>query len=289
MSKIIQVMKKSFLTNLFLSIMKIVVGFFGMSSALVADGLHSFSDLITDAVAIFGISISEKPADEKHPYGYGEAEYISSFIMGLIIIALGLGILFNLSNNELEKPRIIVIVISIIAIIVKFVLLKYLIKKGKEYNDIVLLSSGKESKADELSAVIVLITSILSQYSNHINVLKYADIVGSVLVSILIIMTGLKIFIDSISMILGEQETNKEIIEKIKKIILSNINIKEVDQLIVLKYGPYYKVTAEVSMNGYITLDEAYVVIAQIEKKLKKSKLKTKYINIDITPYKISN
>jgi len=282
-------MKKSFITNLLLSIMKVVIGLIGKSSALVADGIHSLSDLITDVVAIFGIHISEKPANKKHPFGYGEAEYISSFLMGLIIVFLGLGILFNIQINNIEKPEYIVIIVSVLAIIIKYILLKYLIKKGNEYNDSVLISSGEESKADEISAVIVLITSILSQYSNYIEVFKYADVVGSVIVSILIIITGFKIFKSSISMILGEQEENTEEIEKIKKLILKEEKIKKIDKLIVLKYGPYYKITASIEMAGDTSLNEAHKVLASTEKKLKKSDLKAKYIDIDISPCKVKS
>ena len=284
MNKIIKVMKKSFITNLILSIMKILVGLIGKSSALVADGFHSFSDLITDAVAIFGIKFSEKRANKKHPYGYGEAEYISSFLMGIIVIGLGIGIILNTANSKIEKPEIIVIIVSILAILIKYVLLKYLIKKGKEYNDVVLVSSGEESKADEISAVIVLITSILSQYSDKVEFLKYGDLVGTIIVGLLIILTGFKIFKDSISMILGEQETNKEILDKIKYIVLEDDSVKKIEKLIVLKYGPYYKISLEICMDGNTKLNEAHIIKEKIEKNLEKSKLNTRYIDLDINP-----
>jgi len=284
MNKIIKVMKKSFITNLILSIMKILVGLIGKSSALVADGFHSFSDLITDAVAIFGIKFSEKRANKKHPYGYGEAEYISSLLMGIIVIGLGIGIILNTANSKIEKPEIIVIIVSIFAILIKYVLLKYLIKKGKEYNDVVLVSSGEESKADEISAVIVLITSILSQYSDKVEFLKYADLVGSIIVGLLIIVTGFKIFKDSISMILGEQETNKEILDKIKYIVLEDDRVKKIEKLIVLKYGPYYKISLEICMDGNTKLNEAHIIKEKIENNLEKSKLNTRYIDLDINP-----
>ena len=284
MNKIIKVMKKSFITNLILSIMKILVGLIGKSSALVADGFHSFSDLITDSVAIFGIKFSEKRANKKHPYGYGEAEYISSLLMGIIVIGLGIGIILNTANSKIEKPEIIVIIVSILAILIKYVLLKYLIKKGKEYNDVVLVSSGEESKADEISAVIVLITSILSQYSDKVEFLKYGDLVGTIIVGLLIILTGFKIFKDSISMILGEQETNKEILDKIKYIVLEDDSVKKIEKLIVLKYGPYYKISLEICMDGNTKLNEAHIIKEKIEKNLEKSKLNTRYIDLDINP-----
>ena len=83
-----KIMKASFLTNLFLSIIKVIIGFFGKSSSLIADGIHSLSDLITDIVAIVGNSFASKPADHEHPYGHGKLEYLTCLFLypGLSVI-----------------------------------------------------------------------------------------------------------------------------------------------------------------------------------------------------------
>ena len=85
-----RVMKVSFITNFLLSCFKIINGFILKSSALIADGIHSFSDLVTDIVAIVGDKFANKPKDSDHPYGHGNAEYLTSFIIGLMIIFMGL-------------------------------------------------------------------------------------------------------------------------------------------------------------------------------------------------------
>ena len=85
MNSVGRVMIKSFFINLFLSIIKLIVGIIYKSYSLIADGVHSFSDLITDIIAIIGSKLSNKPADEKHPYGHGKLEYVTSLIIGLII------------------------------------------------------------------------------------------------------------------------------------------------------------------------------------------------------------
>ena len=88
MNKIAKVMQKSMCVNILLAILKIVIGFIGKSSALIADGIHSFSDLITDVFAIIGSALSRKPADEEHPFGHGKIEYITSMIISIIILIL---------------------------------------------------------------------------------------------------------------------------------------------------------------------------------------------------------
>ena len=88
-------------------------------------------------------------------------------------------------------------------------------------------------------------------------------------------------------MILGEQENNVEEINKIKNLILLEPRIKHIDKLIVLKYGPYYKIKASIEMDGETTLSEAHKILNKTERKLKKSDLKAKYIDIDISPCKV--
>ena len=284
MKKISNIMKVSFITNFCLSIVKVVVGFIGHSNALISDGIHSFSDLITDIVAIFGSDMSLKKADDKHPYGHGKSEYITSFIIGLVVLFLGLGLISNVFNKTIIIPSILVILVSIFTIISKYLLSNYLINKGNNLKNEILIASGKESKADVLSSIVVLISSILMQCSNKIEIFKYSDLIASIIVGIMIVKTGFNILKDSISMILGEQETDEETLNSFKSIILKNKEIKTIDSFLCIKYGPYYKIDTEVSMDPNLTLLKAHTIIDNIEKNLKQKNQKAKYITIHINP-----
>lgn len=100
MSKITTTLLKSLIVNIVLVIVKFIVGIIGKSSALVADGIHSLSDLATDLVAIIGSKLSNKPADDEHPYGHGRIEYVTSIIIGIVILILGLTLVFNSKKNK---------------------------------------------------------------------------------------------------------------------------------------------------------------------------------------------
>ena len=88
MNKTVKTMIISMIVNTILSILKVIIGLIGKSGALIADGLHSFSDLITDVVAIIGSKLASKPADINHPYGHGKIEYITSMVISMMIIFL---------------------------------------------------------------------------------------------------------------------------------------------------------------------------------------------------------
>ena len=118
-NKVTKVMGVSIATNIFLSIVKIITGLIGKSSALIADGIHSFSDLSTDFIAIIGNYLSRKPADEKHPYGHGKIEYITSIIISLVILFLGSTIIYSSIQKDIAIPSMIVAIISFLTIALK--------------------------------------------------------------------------------------------------------------------------------------------------------------------------
>lgn len=283
MDNVVKIMLVSFVTNLVLAVSKIVVGIVGFSSALIADGIHSFSDLITDIIAIIGNNMAKKPADLKHPYGHGKIEYITSFAIGIIIILLGFGLISEMINKEVTTPNMIVIIVSFIVIIVKLNLSTFLLRKGKKLKNCVLIASGKESATDVISSIIVLVSAILSQFNSPYFI--YADKVASIIIGIFIIRIGFEIVKENMSSVIGEQEEDKTYLAELNKIILNFTNIKEVRELVILKYGSYYKLISDVAMDGNITLEEAHSIIDEVEIAIKNYDDKIMYINIHMSPY----
>lgn len=285
MSKENKVMVVSMVINAFLALIKVVFGFVGYSASLVADGIHSFSDLATDLFAIIGNVLSNKPADEKHPFGHGKLEYLTSMGIGLIILFVGFSIIYNSVNNDLIIPSKLVIIVTVFTILLKLLLSRYVIKKGYEYKHNILIASGKESSADVISSIVVLISSILIQFSNQVSILKYVDIIATIIVGIFIVRIGFEVMKDNISTIIGERETDKHLLEDIKKIILSEKNIIKIDKLDLIKYGSYFEVVSEVGMNENLTLKKCHKVIENIENKLNEYDARNRYISIHVNPY----
>ena len=281
--KITKVLLVSSITNIFLSIIKILFGFIGKCNALVADGIHSLSDLSTDFVAIFGNHLSLKPADKKHPFGHGKTEYLTSMIIGIVIIILGLSLIYNIFNKEIIIPDLIMILVSLFTIISKLLLSNYIYKKGVEYSNNILIASGKESRADVYSSIFVLLSIVLMQFSNEVNILKYADMFSTIIIALFIIKTGFNILKDNIGILLEEQVLDKKYLKEIKSIITSFDEIVEIKDLYVLRYGPYYKLVSNVIMKDLL-LTDAHNVIDEIEKKLKEKDNRIKYVFIHMEP-----
>lgn len=280
-----KIMIVSFFVNSFLVVVKIIAGILGSSGALIADGIHSFSDLITDVIAIVGNIFAKRPADNKHPFGHGKAEYITSLIIGLLIILLGFLLINEMMNSEITYPSTYVIVISLFTILTKLLLAKFLIRKGKKHNNNILIASGKESNTDVFSSMIVLLASIAMQFVDKYQFLKYSDKAASVIVGMFIIKVGFDIVKENVSVTIGEQVTNKEYLKNIKDIILNDPEVIEIKDLVILKYGPYLKLDGELSMQSNLSLLHAHDIIDVIEERLKKFDNKIEYITIHMCPF----
>ena len=165
MDRIMKVMISSIIVNTLLSLLKIIFGFISKSGALIADGIHSLSDLLTDFFAIFGNFMAKKPADLEHPYGHGKIEYLTSIGISLVILFLGFNIISSSANSKALSSSLIVIIVSVVTIIFKYLLSSYIIKKGYLYKNNILIASGKESKADVISSLVVFISAILVYFS----------------------------------------------------------------------------------------------------------------------------
>ena len=285
MNKVSVIMGFSFITNVLLAAIKIIIGFIFKSGALFADGIHSFSDLITDVIAIVGDFIARKPADLKHPFGHGKLEYLTSFIIGIIILVLGFSIISNSFNREIVIPSVLVIIVSIFTIILKYLLSSFLINKGKKLKNNILVASGKESSTDVLSSIVVLISSILMLLSENIHIFRYADICATIIVGIFIVRVGFLIIKENVSILIGECETNPEVLDELNNIILSYKQIIKIDSISLLKYGPYYKLICEVSIDGNLSFYDAHSIVHKLEDKIKEKIERIKYVTIHANPY----
>lgn len=287
MNYVTKTMIISVFTNIFLAITKIVVGVIASSSALIADGIHSFSDLTTDFFAILGNYLARKPADKEHPFGHGKIEYLTSIIIGTLVLIVGLGVIYQSTHNEVVIPNKIVIIVTLVTILAKYLLSSYVIKKGEKHQNNILIASGKESRTDVISSFFVLIAAILIQFNDKVDFLKYSDIVASIIVGIFIVRTGFLIVKENVSVILGEQENNKEYLSKLKKIILDNDIVFSIRSMIILKFGHIVTLDLIILMDGDKSLSECHEVVDAIEDEIKKFDERVEHINIHMEPAKV--
>ncbi len=285
-NKVSSVMMISVITNIFLATIKVITGIIFSSGALISDGIHSFSDLVTDMVAIVGNCLARKPADKEHPYGHGKIEYLTSLIIGIVIIIVGVEVIYNAFKREIVVPSILVAMISFITIIAKMLLSKYIIYQGKKMNNNILVASGEESRMDVISSIVVLISALLMQLGSVSKIFEYSDLIASVIVGIFILYTGLNILKDNVSVVLGQQEMDRTYLNKIKKMIRKTDGVLGIKSLVIMKFGHKSSLALTILMDGQTTIEEAHKVADIIEDKIRKYSEKIEFFNIHIEPVK---
>lgn len=285
MDKITITLLVSIIVNVGLVISKLIIGFLGSSKALIANGIHSLTDMITDIIAIVGNNLSRKPADTRHPYGYGQIEYVTNIIMGLTILILGITQIFSAFSSNIDMPSNIIIYVSVIAMVVKYALSRYITLKGKKYKSGLLIVSGFESKADALTTLFVIISALLSKLTVYNELYKYSDNVCTFVIGLYISYVSLKILKENAFDLIDKVEDNQELINKIKKKILKNIEIKDVTSLSLIKYGTYYTANVEIALNKNTKLKDIEEINKKLEKQLVNRRTRISYLVLSTKVY----
>lgn len=285
MEKVTKVLVKSLIVNILLTLTKFVFGIIYKSKVLVADGIHSLSDLATDVVSIYGSKLSLKPADTEHPYGHGKIEYLTSIVIGAVILALALSLLGNSLNAKNTIASNMVLYVTIFTILAKYLISRYILSKGVKYKSNLLVASGKESRSDVISSAIVIVTYFLSKLSSYSKIFLYSDTIGTFIIGLIILKTAYRILKENIVSILGEIEQDEEYLDKIREIILENSEVVNIEELNIIKYGHYYQANITINMDSDVTLEDACLVSDRIKKKLINKKTRISYAKISINPY----
>lgn len=270
--KLQSIMKKSFIVNIFLVIVKILTGIFFNSVALIADGIHSISDLLTDVFVILGIGHSIKPADAEHPFGHGKFEYVLSLMLGVFILiiayALGKEVITNYSE-PVVIPGIVTLIVVVFVVVIKLFLARYLIRKGEEEDSQIIKASGRESLSDVLSSIVVFIGifAVLIGEKFDIAILLKGDKIASIIIAMFIINIGIRIIYDAITALQGKA-VNPKISQEYKEIINMVEGVIFVDKIDMITYGPYYQALVEIQVDANITVKEGHDIAENVSKML---------------------
>ena len=226
----------SITTNILLSVFKMIIGIISNSIAIILDAVNNITDVLSSIITIIGTHIANKPADREHPYGHGRVEYITATIIAIIILYAGLTAFIE-SFNKIIHPIIptynsITFIIMIVAIITKIVLGLYVIGKSKEYKSDSLYNSGYDALTDVFISSSTLVAAIIFVFFN-ISIEAYL----ALLISIMIINSGIKMIKSTLSQILGER-IDRDLSLKIKKTVSSFDEVDGVYDLILNNYGP---------------------------------------------------
>lgn len=255
--------------NLLLSILKFIVGTVSNSVSITADATNNIADAGSSIITLVGFRLSEKPADEDHPYGHARIEYVTGLIISFLILLIGYDILKS-SVNKIIHPEEsvfswVTVIILVSSIIVKLWLSRFNKVLGKQIKSTALEATAADSRNDCISTAAVLIATIISHFTS----LNLDGFMG-VGVAIFILISGIGLVKETIGPLLG-QAPSKEMYEKIEQKILSYENVLGVHDLLVHSYGPgSFFASAHIEMDAKIDVLVCHDIMDKIERDFSK-------------------
>lgn len=233
------IVRTSFLgigANVLLAAFKAFIGIVSNSIAITLDAVNNLSDAFSSVITIVGTKLAAKPADKKHPFGYGRLEYLSAMVISVIILYAGVTSLVEsvkkiISPAEPEYTLPSIIILSV-AVIVKIVMGLHVKSVGQKVNSDSLVASGKDAIMDSVISIATIIAAIVFIFTGF----KLEAYLG-LIISIMIIKAGFETMKETISEILGER-ASEDLIKGIKESVLSVDGVLGVYDLVLNNYGP---------------------------------------------------
>ena len=252
--------------NIFLLIIKGIIGFISGSIGMIADSINSAGDIFTSLMTFIGNKIASKPIDDDHNLGHGKAEYIYSLIVSIIMIITGLLIfkdsIISLINKNTYEYSVWLVVVCIITIIVKFLLYLYTKKIARKYHNILLKANSKDHLIDTFITSLNLISCILNKYNIY-----YFDSIVGMIISIWIIYSSIGIFKESYDILMDKcicNETKQEVL----KVIDKYKEIKKINHFNSTPIGYQYQISFTIFVDGNLSTYESHEIADRLEKEI---------------------
>jgi len=257
--------------NLILSVLKLIVGLLTSSVAIMADAMNNLSDAGSSIVSLVSFRMSSKPADRDHPFGHARIEYIASMVVSFLILLVGfemmtdsISVIFGFSEATTPVFSMASLIILGASVVVKLFLSLFFRRIGKKIDSSVILASSADSFFDSVSTFAVLISSIVIKYTE----IAIIDAIVGLLVSVLILMAGIRTLNETKNSILGEAPV-KETVEAITKIVDEYPEIIGTHDLLVHNYGPgHYIASFHAEVDGKDDIYILHDVIDNVEKRI---------------------
>jgi len=253
--------------NLVLSFSQIFIGLFAHSQGLIADGIHSLSDLIADFVVLFASHHSKKDADEDHPYGHHRYENAASLVLGLLLLGVGAGMLMT-AIGKLEHPETIQTVhlealwVAALALVAKESLFRYMLAVAKNIKSSMLVANAWHARSDAASSLVVG-AGIAGNLAGY----PIMDPIAAVIVGVMICKMGWGFAWDSMNDLVDHSADDSEV-EAIRKTLIETPGVQGAHELRTRKMGDMIIVDAHIEVDANITVEQGHDIAVDARKRV---------------------
>ena len=286
---IIRVTLLGAVVNCLLTIAKIAAGLIGKSAAMVADGVHSLSDLISDFVVIIFVRISSKEQDEEHKYGHGKFETLATLIVSLMLLAVGVKLIVSgaesivrfINGEALPQPKMIALYMAAVSIAAKEILYQITAKVGRRVESQAVIANAWHHRTDAISSIGALIGIAGAIFLG--NKWTVLDPIAGCIISVIIFIVSIKMALGAINELM-EVSLPKEDEDEIHKLITSVEGLNDVHELKTRRNGQSVIIDVHVVVNPDLTVAVAHKMTEKAERLLKRRFGNHSQIYIHIEP-----
>ena len=276
----------SIIVNLVLSVGKLIAGAVGHSAAMISDGVHSASDLLSTIMVMVGIKISDKDPDKQHPYGHERLESVVAVLLGMILMLTGgvigynaLKSIINFRTIVIETPTILPLIAAIVSILTKEVLYHYTMWGAKKINSDMLKADAWHHRSDALSSIGSLIGIAGARLGFPI-----LDPVASVVICVMILKVALNIMKDAFNKMV-DYSVDDETGEKIRELVLAQEGVIRIDVLRTRSFSARFFVDIEIAVDGNLSLFAAHEIAEKVHNAVEREFPLAKHCMVHVNPY----
>ena len=289
--RIYRVTLVGFAVNLVLSLAKLAAGVFGRSGAMVADAVHSFSDLATDVVVIVFARISAKPRDDGHDYGYGKYETLATILISMALGVVGVGILVNsigavrsvLDGGVLPRPGLVALVAAVLSIAAKEILYRYTVREGRAIDSPSVVANAWHHRSDALSSLGTLVGIGCAYFLG--DKWRIADPIAALIVAVFIFKVAFDLIRTGVGELLEKslpEETEREIL----RIVTLDPAVREPHNLRTRRIGAAIAIEIHIRVDGAMTVARSHALTVGIERRLRERFGEGTMIAVHVEPLK---
>ncbi len=266
-----------------LGVAKILVGWFAQSQALIADGVHSLSDLGTDFIVLYAASHSHKAADEDHPYGHGRIETLATVGLGLALVVVATGIAFDAVERMnapalLLEPGMIALAVAVVSVFSKEGIYRYTVRAARRLRSDMLRANAWHSRSDAISSIVVVI-GVAGAMAGY----PYLDAVAAIVVAVMIAKIGFDL-VRSSTMELIDTALEPEQIEAIRNEIFSVPGVRAVHMLRTRKSGGDALIDVHIQVDPRISVSEGHQIGEAVRQRLMERIEEVNDVTVHIDP-----
>ena len=252
--------------NILLLAIKLLGGIFGRSQALIADAVHSLSDIIISLMLLVSLKVSSVPPDDDHHWGHGNVEYIASTIIGVLLICAAITItmtsLISIITGNIDDPGILAVWAAVISIVTNEILCRQGICVGEQMNSPVTIANAREKRSDAYTSLAALIGVFGARMG-----FRVFDPSAAIIVGFMIARFGLDTLLEGVRGI-SDRSFDKELLTDVRKLILKEEGIRDIHRLRARQIGQKHWIDLEAKFDPQMKVCDVKEAIANVKKKV---------------------